>query len=1165
MKNNLMKLLFISSRVYLLLIFVFISCKKEDGRTLKLENENAIKDNYMVLITGDTLETKVPIKIEGKKIALNKSGVINTRLQSPPKIIKTKENLKRIDGAKIVSLPTKPKLFAYGENGIPFPKDTVLGGKVSSVFYPKPIKSEKPLYRDNAILDIQWMDVDQGLNSSYVVYCFEDSRNNIWIGYYGGGVSKFDGIEFVHFTDKEGLYNNYVWNIFEDSKQNIWFGHYSGGVTKFDGKTFTHYSDENGFPDRTIWSIIEDKSNNIWFGTSNGAVKYNGEKFTHYTADDGIIGSNIVSMIEDAKGNIWFATKNSGLSIFNGKSFYSYTEKDGLPDNRTLSVYEASDKSIWIGTYGGACKYDGYTFEIFTTNEGLTHNKVISIVEDKNNNIWFGTHGGGLSRYNGKTINSITKNEGLPHNEIRNLLIDSKNNLWGGTEGAGLFKLNLNSFLHYTEKDGLPTEQVYSIYEDKKGNIWFGTYGGGLSKYDGSSFSNYGEEQGLIAKNIISITEDKKGNIWFGTFSHGLYKFDGKTFTQYNTDSGLTVNMVWSVLEDSKGNIWIGTEMGGLSRFDGEEFINYSYEQGFSSYAIWDILEDKEGNIWIATNRGGVSKYKDGEFTFYGLNEGLPSDIVWTILEDDKGNIWFGTHKGLCMYDGETIKSFSEKDGLSNNIVWSLLQDQNENIWMGTSKGLNCLVLEEELISKIDKSVKTSSIDGYITSFQKNDGLKSTIFYANSKLIDKNKDMWLGTLGGVINFNLDNFNLIGTPPVIQLSTIEINQQNINYNLLNDTIYNTSTPFISRMKSYASGVENFHNYPKKLHLPYDFNHLNFKFAAIDWSAPHSIKYSYKVDGLDNEWSIPNSENKANYRNIPSGSYTFNVKAIGKSGQWSEPLQYLFSISPPWWLSNWAISSYLAIGILLLIGSFKWYGFRMKKKQLILEKTVTERTLTINKQKDELIDAYASLEQERNKMELKALLNQINPHFIFNALNSIQQFIVSNNVKTSLDYFNKFGKLIRSSLEHSEMKFVSIEEEISVIKNYVDLENLRFSEPIDLNFNTNDIDVYNIKIPPMFIQPIVENAIIHGLSEKENHKTININFKEYESHILCSIHDNGVGRKHKKSKKNKNSGLIITKKRLMSVWNNRNNIDSKIIINDLKHPTGTKVEIKLPKDF
>ncbi len=1163
-----MKLLFVLNRVaklYLLLICVLSSCKNEDASILKNEKKNEINNNFMVLKSGDTLQTKVPIIIEGERVALNKSAVVKTKLLSPPRVIKAKRNLKRVKGTKTISVSSNPKLLTYGAHGTSFPRDTVLGGNISSVFLPKPVKSEKPLYRDNAIFDIQWMDVDQGLNSSYVVYCFEDSRNNIWIGYYGGGVSKFDGIEFVHFTDKEGLYNNYVWNIFEDSNKNIWFGHYSGGVTKYDGKTFTHYSDENGFPDRTIWSIIEDKANNIWFGTSNGAVKYNGEKFTHYTAQDGIIGSNIVSMTEDIEGNIWFATKNSGVSIFNGKSFYSYTKKDGLPDNRTLSVYEASDKSIWIGTYGGACKYNGQTFEHFTVNEGLAHNKVISIVEDENNNIWFGTHGGGLSRYNGKIIKNVTQKEGLPHNEIRSLLIDSKNNLWGGTEGAGLFKFNLNSFSHYTENDGLPTEQVYSIYEDKKGHIWFGTYGGGLSKYDGSSFSNYGEEQGLIAKNIITITEDKKGHIWFGTFSHGLFKFDGKTFTQYNTDSGLTVNMVWSVLEDKKGDIWIGTEMGGLSRFDGKAFVNYNLEQGFSSYAIWDLLEDKQGNIWIATNRGGVSKYKDGAFTFYGLNEGLPSDIVWTILEDAKGNIWFGTHKGLCVYDGKTIKSFSEKDGLSNNIVWSLLQDQKENIWIGTSKGLNCLVLEKELVSKIDESVKTSSIDGYITSFQKNDGLKSTIFYANSKLIDNKNNMWLGTLGGVINFNLDHFNLIGSPPVIQLSTIEINQQNINYNLLSDTTYNSSSPFLSKMKAYASGVENFHNYPKKLSLPYDFNHLNFKFAAIDWSAPHSIKYSYKIEGLDKAWSIPDSENKADYRNIPSGTYTFRVKAIGKSGQWSKPLQYVFSIAPPWWLSKWAIVSYMTMCIFLIIGSFKWYGFKMKKKQLILEKTVEERTLTINKQKDELIGAYASLEQERNKMELKALLNQINPHFIFNALNSIQQFIVSNNVKTSLDYFNKFGKLIRSSLEHSEMKFVTIEEEISVIQNYVDLENLRFSEPIVLNFVTNETDIYNIKIPPMFIQPIVENAIIHGLSEKEKDKIISIDFKEFENYILCSIHDNGIGRRHKKSKKNKNSGLVITKKRLKSVWKNSNDIDSKIIIYDLKHPTGTRVEFKLPKDF
>lgn len=1151
---------------YILIILVFTSCVQEDGKPNNFEPEQE-NNQYMVLVTGDTLQTKVPLKLEGKRIPLNQSAVVETKLQRPPKVVTAHHNIKLAKSGETLVIPSGPKVVTPGENEVPQPRDTILKGNKSSVIFPKPIKSEKPLFRDNAIFDIQWMDVDQGLNVSYPVCTFEDSRNNIWIGYYGGGVSQFDGIEFRHFTEKEGLFNNYVWTIYEDSEQNIWFGHYSGGVTKYDGKTFTHYLGKSIFSDntRTVWSIIEDKTGNIWLGTSYGALKFDGEKFTHFSPSNGIIGKDVVSMIEDDKGRIWFATKSSGISIYDGKSFYSYTEEEGLPDNRTLSVYQDKDKNIWIGTYSGVCKYKEESFENFTTEQGLAHNKVISIGEDKNNNMWFGTHGGGLSKYDGKIMSSITENEGLPHNQIRNVFVDSKNIIWAGTEGAGLFRLNPNSFSYFTKKEGLPHEQVYTLYEDKKGDIWMGTFGGGLTKYDGENFNHYGAEQGLIAQRIIYITEDRQGNIWLGTFSQGLFKFDGEVFTQYNTNSGLPVNMIWSILEDKDGYIWAGTEFGGLIRFDGEEFINYNFEEGFSSYVVWDMLEDSKGNLWIATNRGGVSKYKDGEFTFYGMNEGLPSDIIWTILEDKKGHIWFGTHKGICRYDGKTMTSFSEEDGLSNNIIRSLLEDESGNIWIGTDKGLNCLVLDETLITKVDDDVKANVFDGYMMNFQKSDGLKSVVFNMNSKLLDQNNTIRLGTVEGLLNIDLNNLSLIESSPSIQLSTIGINQNQINYNLLKDSIYSTSTPFLEKMKNYASEAESFHNYPKNLELPYNYNHLTFKFAGIDWSSPHSIQYSYKIDGLDETWSIPVSENKADYRNIPSGNYTFNVMAIGKSGQWSKPLQYSFSIAPPWWLSMWAIIAYVILGMLLLIGSFKWYAFRMKKKQVVLEGLVEERTQTIVKQKEELSVAYADLEQERNKMELKALLNQINPHFIFNALNSIQQFVLSNNVKTSLDYFNKFGKLIRSSLEHSEMKFVSIEEEINVIKNYVDLENLRFSEPVNLNFNTSGIDIYNIKIPPMFIQPIVENAIIHGLSKKESERKITMDFDEFEDYVLCSIQDNGVGRKNKKSAKNKNSGLVITEKRLKSVWRNSHKEDLKINFKDLKDPTGTRVQIKLPKDF
>jgi len=1168
------------SPTFLWMFFVFLSCTEtpslKEDRSSSIETISDETAPYLVSEYGDTITTGVPIRLIGEKQPLITSSVSSQTLENPPRQWKPKNVPLSAGKPKIIPLRDVRPLQTKSSNSKP-PKDTLIQGDKAKVSFPKATVANAPLYRDNAAVDVQWMDVDQGLNSAYVVFNFEDSKGYIWIGYYGGGLSRFDGEEFYHFTEEEGLLNNYVWTIFEDSKGNLWFGHYYGGLTKYDGINFTHYTLENGFPDKTVWSIIEDTNQNIWFGTMNGAVRYRDNVFTHFTTENGLIGNSIAAMIQDSSGNIWFGTKGSGVSVYDGQSFASYTVNDGLPDNKILSLYEDINKNIWIGTNeGGVSKYDGEFLHIFTENEGLAHNKVISIVGDTHDNIWFATHGGGLSKYDGTSFYNITKSEGLPHNELRSLMVDSKNNLWAGTEGAGLFKFNPDTFSYRTPQTGLPHEQVYSIYNDTNGNIWLGTFGQGLCKYDGIQYLCFSKEQGFPSENVISITEDRKGNIWFGTFDQGVFKFDGKIFTQFNTDSGLRSNMIWSILEDKSGYLWFGTELGGLTRFDGTEFTHFSLGEKFPTHTVWDIMEDRKGILWFATNTGGLCKYDDGYFTFYTQNEGLPHDIVWSVLEDQQNNIWAGTQKGITRFDGEHFKNFTEKDGLSSNVVWSVLEDSKGNIWSGTNKGLNCIVYDTDAILQIDYSETIDEGTAHISSYYKNDGLKSVIFYANSAAVDNNNTLWFGNISGVLNANLDQFGFVHSPPAVQLNTIHINQKNIDYNRLHDVINDETSTFLKELGENAVGIEKFQNYPTNLSLPHYFNHLTFKFSGIDWAAPHKVVYSYKISGLDEEWSVSNAENKADYRNIPPGTYTFMVKGLGSSGQWSEPLSYPFSIASPWWLTNWAISSYILSCIFLLTVAFLWYSKRMIRKQLVLEEMVQARTHVIQKQKievenqqEELSRAYIELEKERNKMELKALLNQINPHFIFNALNSIQQFIMNNNTKSSLDYFSKFGKLMRSSLEHSELKFVSLYDETDVIKNYVDLENLRFKTPILLTFETGTIDIYNVKIPPMFIQPLVENAILHGLNSKKGERKINIKFEDNDAYIMCLVRDNGVGRSENTTAKSRiNSGLIITQKRLKSIWTNEAkylSIKFRDLKDDSMKPLGTEVKIKLPKQF
>ncbi len=1157
--------------VLLILKFLlFFSCSlKNNSVTENIKQQEKQEQHFIVLASGDTLFTGVPIKLKKEEIPL---GYVKKKpLQKAPEVYKSHKGFTKAKTPNIVSIASIEKKLDEAKLGNKeLGKDTTLVGIHLDIKLAKPENATSPSYKDAAIYDIQCMGLDQGLGSEYVYSILEDSKGFLWFGCYFDGLTRFDGKVFTRFVGGDDILStSSIWTMLEDHQGNFWFSCIEKGVVKYDGKTFTQYSSKNGFLSDNIFGIAQDRNNNIWFTTDKGIVKYNGKHFTNYNVEDGLSGNIVISVIEDSKGNMWFGT-TYGLTVYSESHFITYTHEDGLPPKNIISMFEDSKGNIWLGTYdGGLCKYDGKTLSIFTEKEGLHSNSIKGIKEDKNGHLWLASNKRGLGMYDGETFHHISINDGVPNDRIRTMLIDKQQNLWAGTQGGGAFKFNLNSFMSGSSNpksdNTLDPKTVYSIYEDKHANIWYANIGGEISKFDGQNFTIYGEAQGVNYNEIFEIITDHQDNIWFGSWK-GLIKFDGTHFYEYNRKSGLKHERAFDLIEDTHNNIWFTGYDSGLSKLTKEGITYYTMSKNRDENRALCVYQDSEENIWFGTESLGLCKYnpKEDTFIFYTENEGLAGNYVLSITEDKYKNIWASTSKGASRFDGSTFTNFTKKEGVLHETVSSVTEDENGNLWLTTMRGISCIVTDEVLVSKADKSKRIDNGQAIIVNFNKKDGLKSIDFYSDTLLSSGNL-LRFTTSGGLIFLDLKRYEFSNKAPLLNLDTVEINEQFIDYNGLNDKDYLKSLGELSDIDMYVSNIEAFSNYPQKLYLPYNYNHLNFKFSAIDWNAPHAVKFSFKIEGLDEDWSAPTENNYADYRNIPVGKYIFKLKAVGKSAQWSKPIEYPFSISAPWWLSIWAKIIYILFVATLFMFSFKWYNNSMKRKQLVLENIVKERTSTISQQKEALTIANKNLEQERNKMELKALLNQINPHFIFNTLNSIQQFIVANNTKNSLDYFNKFGKLIRSSLEHSEKKFVSLKEEISVIQNYVALENLRFYEPVMLNFITNGIDAFNVTIPPMFIQPIVENAIIHGLSKKENNKTINIEFKEFDEYVLCSIHDNGLGRLHNESIKNTNSGLKITQNRLKSVWVENNSNNSNIIIEDLKDPTGTIVTIKLPKEI
>jgi len=885
--------------------------------------------------------------------------------------------------------------------------DTIYKIKTIKTIQSKPTKALAPVYKDNAICNIKYLDVDQGMPSSYVYSIIEDRNGNLWFGTYGGGVSKYNGQSFTNYTEKEGLSSNYVVSIIEDRNGNLWFGTYGGGVSKYDGQSFTNYTQKEGLSDNTVWSIIEDRNGNLWFGTNSGGVsKYDGQSFTNYTEKDGLSNNRVWSIIEDSNGNLWFGTDGGGVSKYNGQSFTNYTEKEGLPNNYVWSIIEDSNGNFWFGTDGGGVsKYDGQSFTNYTEKDGLANNIVISIIEAHNGNLLFGTDGGGVSKYDGQSFTNYTEQEGLSNNTIWSIIEDSDENLWLGTYGGGVSKYDGQSFINYTEQDGLPNNYIVSIIETRDGNLWFGTDGKGVCKYDGQSFTNYTEQDGLANNTVVSIIETRDGNLWFGTNGGGVSKYDGQSFTNYTEQEGLSNNYVWSIIEDSNGNLWFGTDGGGVSKYDGQSFTNYTEQDGLANNTVWSIIEDSNRNLWFGTG-GGVSKYNGQSFTNYTEQDGLSDNYVWSIIEGSDGNLWFGTNSGgvskLVLNKAEGSNSYkfinyTEKEGLSNNTALSIIEDNKSNIWISTERGLNLLTPqinpslrarnERGNLSKQNTSItsKQSVNNKHITTatsrndenytiktYDKQDGLKGLDFFNNSVFIDSKNRAWWGSGKALTMLDLNVFyaDTIKKAPVLEFTNISLKEEFIDYHNLNDSVI-LNLEGLKNIQGLEdikfTDVEPFYNYPNNLELPYNLNHITFNFSAIDWSSPQKIKYSFILCGLDKEWSQLTAENKADYRGLSYGKYTFKVKAIGEEGIWSEPFAYNFVIHPPLWYTWWAKVIYAVLFSLLIFSFVKWRTAKLKQHQKELEQTVKERTHEIQEANEELNQQNEEIIAQRDEIE------------------------------------------------------------------------------------------------------------------------------------------------------------------------------------------------------
>jgi ligand-binding sensor domain-containing protein/serine phosphatase RsbU (regulator of sigma subunit) len=924
----------------------FVSCK---NGTENKEKANSSKKN--IADSAKKSENLVTIRrAKHKRAEAGKPRSVNAQ---KPFINPTNTNITGVSELASKEVPGDLYTATPGTEDLKVPLIAEVKTKTVACIQPLPLQALAPRFKDAAISNIQYLDVEQGMSSSFIRSLMFDKDGNLWMGTVSAGVSRYDGRSFINFTEKNGLSNNTVLAILQDKTGKIWFGTEGGGACCYDGKNFTWLTKEEGMADNTILSLCEDKKGNIWFGTNGaGVCKYDGKSITTYNETMGLNNNTVRSILEDSKGNIWFGTNGWGASRFDGKSFTYFGTGAGLNSKIVHAMVEDDKGNMWFATDdGGVNIYDGKSVKYITKSDGLSSDCVISLHKGKNGTVWMGTYDGGLCSYENGKLTTFSNLQGLNNNYVLCIREDAAGALWMGTYGGGVCRYDGSSFTHYTEREGLGSNTVRSIVEDKKGNIWFGTYGDGAILYNGTEFAHYTEKEGLPSNYIKALALDNDGNVWMGTDGGGAIRFNNKTFEIFTESEGLSSDYILTLFKDNAGRIWFGTDGAGVCCYNGHEFVSFMDDPSLMETSVLSITQDKLGNIWFGTDGYGACCY-DGEFfKWYTTDEGLCSDYVKSIVVDKSGNIWLGTDgDGISVLKANTIKArrpeflhFADKDGLSSKYIRSMMEDKNGNVWIATEKGLNYLV---------NKNGK-QSMQVYTTA----NGLKANNFFPNSVLIDGKNRIWWGNGKALTTLDLNTYKISEKAPDVHLAGVELEQTFIDFNALEDSLnagkkVEVGDKIKKKLSNVQfSGVNRFYNYPVDLVLPPKINHVTFRYSGIEWSAPEKIQYQYMLQGSGSEdWSPLTYDNKASFSNLPHGDYVFKVKAVGISQKWSQPAEYRFTIQTPWYLHPGAYAGYIMAFISIVFGFNGVRTKQLKLRQQQLEKTVAERTSEVVQQKE-----------------------------------------------------------------------------------------------------------------------------------------------------------------------------------------------------------------------
>jgi signal transduction histidine kinase len=745
----------------------------------------------------------------------------------------------------------------------------------------------------------------------------------LWIGAEKGLV-RFDGISFRLFEPTGSTIGTgpTVLGVVPAPDGSVWARLRGPALVQYQNGVFTSVFAAVGVPDTVVTAMRGTADRTILVATlGQGVFAYAGGRSTLVAATAAIPTSFVISMTDTADGTIWLGTRGAGLLRVQGGRVTRLTE--GLPDEKINCLLPGEAGTLWIGTDKGIVRWTGTEITTAGIPPQLGDVPALAMLRDAQGDVWIAAGSRGLLRVNGRGVSSSREADEDSDAAVTTVFEDRERNIWVGTN-KGIERWRDAVFTTYSTRQGLPSDSVGPVYVDHAQRTWFAPVAGGL----------YWMRDGVVARvpgsgldrDVIYSIAGAGDEVWLGTQRGGLTRLrvrnDQVTADSFDRRHGLAQNSVYAVHRARDGAVWAGTLSAGASRFQDGVFTTYDTASGLASNTVASILDTADGAIWFATPNG-LSTLSRGGWRRYAIEDGLPSNDVNTLFEDGAGTLWIGTATGLALLQSGRIRTLAEEPRVLRESVLGIAEDKNGALWVATA----------DRVARLDRDALVAGTlrQAEVREFTVADGLMSMEGVKRHRTVaaDAAGRIWLSLTKGVSVADPGRGHARALPALTHIEGVSADGEPIDLR-------------------------------EPLVVPQGRRRIALAYTSLSLSVPERIRFRYRLDGFDRDWSEPAAERQAVYTNLGPGHYVFRVTASNGEGLWNGTEAVMpFEVRPMIWQTIPFQAG--AIGLCAFAG---WGLYRLRVRQVArqltgrFEERLAERTRIAQELHDTLLQGFVS---------------------------------------------------------------------------------------------------------------------------------------------------------------------------------------------------------------